>query len=195
MFYNLLIVIFKVIVKVFFFMEVEGVENVPKEGGAILCPNHISMWDPIACTVAQNRKLAYMAKAEVYNFKLLTWFFKSVNVFPVERDNRRANVKSIMTMENLLREGHALIVFPEGTRVRKGKKSEPKNGAVRMALHTGVPIVPFGINGNFKIFRKVKIKIGEPIFYKEENGEKVYTEQINVLTKELMGKINELAGR
>lgn len=145
--------------KFLFFLRVEGAGALPESGGAILCANHRSFWDPILLLVSSKRPLAFIAKEELFTNKLFAFVLRKMNCFPVRRDG--SDIGIVKTALTLLKKGEILMIFPEGERIRKGKKPRPKPGALRLAIMGGVPLVPAGISGNFRLFRRMRVRYGE----------------------------------
>jgi 1-acyl-sn-glycerol-3-phosphate acyltransferase len=145
-----------------------GVENVPREGGFVLAANHLSNFDPwaVGLPIFPWRYLRFMAKSELWWFPLGP-IIKAGGAFKVRRGERDAD--AIDTAVQLAREGHAVVVFPEGTRRRKGlvKKHEARahTGAARVALGADVPLIPAAIKGTDKLRRLGPLRViyGTPV--------------------------------
>lgn len=167
-------------------------ENVPKEGGIIVCANHSSLLDPVFTAVALKRKLTFMAKKELFSFKPFGWLISSLGAFPVDRGKN--DVGAVKTSIKLLKGGHAMLLFPQGTRCKRADNVEAKHGAVRLAIMTGVPILPVCISEGHSFFgKRGYVKIGEPIDYTEYKGAHLTDEDYTRLSSELMEKIYELS--
>ncbi len=179
--------IFKVVAIILYRPEIVGKENIPKNEAAILCPNHVHALDSAVIITMIDRKINVLAKEELFKNKFIYWIADIFGVYPVKRDKK--SVESIKISLKLLKNKELLLIFPEGTRNGMAKKVKPKDGAVKLALRASVPIVPIGIEGDFKLFRKVKVKIGEPILYSEYATKSNNKEFLDTLTKELMDKI------
>ena len=134
------------------------------EGGAVICPNHTALRDPLYVAVAMKPsvKMRYMAKAELFESRLLGWFLNSLGAFPVKRGT--ADIQAIRESIKSLNDGCKLVVFPEGTRVTEGKEAEAKGGAAMLAAKTGLPIVPTYISNGRTFFKRVDVVFGEPIY-------------------------------
>ena len=158
----------RVLTKILFFLHVDGGENIPKTGGVILCANHRSCWDAVLISACMRRPLAAIGKEELFQNKLFAFVLRKLNCYPVKRGGGDLGV--VKTAISLLQKGEALLIFPEGERIRKGKTPNPKPGAFRLAQMTGVPLVPMGIGGNFRLFRKMRIRVGTPIDMTGEKG-------------------------
>lgn len=177
--------ILRVFLWIVFRVEKHGEENIPKEGACIICPNHVSNWDPLIMVICTKRPLRMMAKAELYKNPLLRFLAFVFEIFPVKRES--GDIESIKKSLKILKNKEVLALYPEGTRKGMEKGLKPKNGAVIIATRAGVPIIPVGIQGNFKIFRKVKINYGKPIYYKKSEIDIQNKEQIDKLTRRSYG--------
>ena len=151
-----------------FRLRARGVENVPREGGAVLAANHVSNFDPwpLGLPLFPRRYLRFMAKSELYWWPL-RYVLKLGGAFPVRRGQR--DEEAIQTAVRLCREGELVVMFPEGTRRKKGlrKKWEarPHTGAARIAIEAGVPLIPAAIKGTDSLARlgPLRVAYGEPI--------------------------------
>ena len=150
-----------------------GVKNVPKDGPLVLAPNHFSQMDHFFVGVYLRRKVRFMAKSQLFGPPVLTYIYKHGGVFPVRRGHR--DEEAFETARQLLAQGEMLLVYAEGGRSRSGTLGEPKPGIGRIALETGVPIVPVAIHGSeqarqWKRFRfpKVTVEFGEPVSFPVE---------------------------
>lgn len=115
-FYKFVLKLFTLYSKTFYKYEVIGAENVPDEGNIILAANHKSALDPIFVSIAiKNREIATIAKKELFNNKLLGKILTKLHVIPIDRDN--PGISSIKTILKKIKEGYAIGIFPEGTRV------------------------------------------------------------------------------
>lgn len=166
--------------------------SVPESGGLIVCANHSCLLDPVFIAVALKRKLTFMAKKELFNFKPFGKLISLLGAFPVDREHN--DVSAVKTAIRLLKGGHALLMFPQGTRCRMEDNVQAKHGAIRLAIMTGVPILPVGVSENHKAFRrKGVVSIGEPIDYSSYKGAKLTDEDCDRLSEELMQKIYALS--
>jgi 1-acyl-sn-glycerol-3-phosphate acyltransferase len=129
-------------------ITVTGVEHVPKTGAFILAPNHYSEIDPLVVGVAMwkaDRMPRFLAKASLWKVPVLSWLLRHSGQVPVERQGSGRGTDPIAAAEKIAREGLAVIFYPEGTLTRDPDywPMRGKSGAVRMALHAGIPIIPF----------------------------------------------------
>lgn len=141
--------------------DVKGVENIPKEGAAIICANHIHLLDSVTIVIHIKRMIYIMVKKELMKSKIGYWFFDKLGCFAVDRG--KGDVKAIEDAEGHVKDGDLLMIFPEGKRNGMAKGIKMKKGAAMIALQTKTPIIPVGISGSFKLFTKVKIRIGKPM--------------------------------
>ena len=175
----------------FYKIDIIGKENIPKEGGYILCSNHIHWMDPILY-VCENKRMIYaIAKEELFSSKLKAWVMKRLGLIKVERDGSN-NKKSIEEAVNHLKNNDLLLIYPEGTRFGLKKGVKPKKGVALMAMEARVPIIPMAMVGSFKPFTKIRIIIDKPMdiseFYPKE-GENVNLRNMVKLTNNVMDRI------
>ena len=131
--------------RLWFRIRVTGMEHVPRDGPAILAPNHKSFLDPLFVGLVVRRPVRYMAKVEMFRGRLAGLLLR-LGAFPVRRGE--ADADAVDTACAILREGGLVVVFPEGTRVdERDALGSPHHGAGRLALETGAPIVPVAIKG------------------------------------------------
>jgi 1-acyl-sn-glycerol-3-phosphate acyltransferase len=156
--------IFKTIFKLFYRCHVFGIENIPKSGGAIVAPNHISFFDPPLSGSAMKRPLYFMAKRELFNIPIFGWIIKQTNAFPVKRGS--LDLLAVKHALHILKKGKLLLMFPEGTRSKNGKIGKARAGVGMVACVAQVPLIPVKIeNTNSMLqFKQIKIKYGRPIY-------------------------------
>ena len=179
-----LVYIFNLVV---FRVEKNGEENIKEKGAYLICANHRSNWDAPILVSNLKRKVYVMAKAELFKNKFIKWFGRKCCVFPVKRGMR--DIESIKYSWNLLKDGEILVIFPEGTRNGMEKNGKAQNGVAYMAIRTGVPVIPVGIQGEMKPFKKVKLNIGEPLDFSQYKTNKPEKEILDKVSKEIMDNI------
>jgi len=200
MFYSFVRAICWLLLKIFWRMEIIGIENLPESGGLIIASNHVSYLDPAVLVASLNRKIYIITKKEVFKNTFVSFILKNMNAFSVDREN--VDILAFKKAINILREEKVLGIFPEGTRSSNGKLQELKLGVIKIAMKTGVPILPVGIIGTHKIYprgikfpilfkHKIIVKYGAPQhFNKLKSKDKIYQkEELNLLSK----KIRELS--
>ena len=182
--------LFKIGAIIMYRPKIVGKENLPKETAAIICPNHVHALDSAVIIAMNKRKINVLAKEELFKNKFLCFIADLFGIYPVKRDNK--SMESIKISLKLLKTNELLMIFPEGTRNGMAKGVKPKDGAVKLAIKANVPIIPVGIKGNFKLFRKVKVNIGKPLYYSEYKKEINNKELLDELTENLMEEIVKL---
>ncbi|WP_026560231.1 lysophospholipid acyltransferase family protein [Bacillus sp. J37] len=170
-----------------FRIKVEGLEHFPKEGGVLLCTNHISNLDPPVVGVTAPRKVLFMAKAELFNVPVLKQLLTNFGTFPVKRGG--GDREAIRAGLKVLKEGHVLGLFPEGTRSKDGKLGKGQAGAGFFALRSTAAVVPCAIIGPYKTFRTLRVVYGKPINMEEYRERKINAEE---MTSIIMEEINKL---
>ena len=171
-------------------LRVHGKENIP-EGAAIVCCNHSAFSDPIWVMFAAHPKRIFrtMAKKELFSHKILGFLITKVGAFPVDRST--SDINAVKTSMQILKSGDKLLIFPEGTRIRKGKTSAPHGGAVMIAARMGVPIVPVYLSTDKRIFRPLDVVFGEP-YHPHPSDRRVSNEELDALSQDMMQRIYAL---
>jgi glycerol-3-phosphate dehydrogenase (NAD(P)+) len=161
--------VLKTAVLIYFRLRRLGREHIP-EGGVILAANHRSFLDPFAIGCCVGRPIYFVAKRELFKNPLIGWFLNCMGAFPVRRGE--SDEESVATSLALLERGEAVVIFPEGTRIRTGSLQRPKRGVGRLALESGKPVVPIAVTGSerardgWKIKPvKVHIRTGAPLTF------------------------------
>jgi 1-acyl-sn-glycerol-3-phosphate acyltransferase len=126
--------------------EVRGRRHVPREGGLLVASNHISFWDPPMIGSALPREVHFLAKEELFRTPGLGWLIRSLNSIPIRRGV--ADLSGLARALEVLRQGDALLMFPEGSRMRDGELHPARPGVGMMAVQADVPIVPCYISGS-----------------------------------------------
>lgn len=155
-----------------------GLENFPKTGGAILAANHESMFDiPLLCSLG--RPLSWISKEEIGRIPFLGWSLKAMGAYFVKRNQSSHDINVMKDVEDGLKRGASIVVFPEGTRTRTGKLLPLKKGAFKTAQNAQVPLVPIAITGTFQIAppgqwpsrgHSVTVRIGAPLMISPEES-------------------------
>lgn len=147
--------------KFWFGAKISGLENIPADGGCIVCGNHISNHDAVLVASFYKRKCVFLAKKELF-VPGISGFLKKLGAIPV---NRGANdLGAIKASLRALKGGMPLVLFPQGTRCKELRFEDFKNGAPFMSIKANVPIIPVGISGKFKLGGGLKLKFGKPIY-------------------------------
>jgi 1-acyl-sn-glycerol-3-phosphate acyltransferase len=155
---------FRIMFKLFYRYHIEGVENIPKTGGAIIAPNHMSFFDPPITGAAMKRPLYFMAKKELFDVPIFGWTIRQTNAFPVKRGVQ--DMSAMRHAFSLLEEEHLLLIFPEGARSKDGNLGKARAGAGMVACNAQVPLIPVKIKNTNMMskFKQIRIKYGKPIY-------------------------------
>lgn len=178
--------------KIVYRVKIIGTENIPKEGAVIFCGNHRSFLDPPLLEVTCKRDdTRFLAKEELTKNKFLAYLGKVFNVILVKR-----NAKDLGPMKEsikTLKDGACIAIFPEGTRngIEKGEKV--KDGASYFALNSDAVVIPVGIKGGNKPFKKTYITYGEPLNFNEYKANKKDKEVIESVTSKIIENIIKLS--
>ena len=210
MFYQFLkYVVLGPILKLLFRPWVEGAENLPVKGPAILASNHLSFSDSIFLPLCVPRRITFLAKSDYFTgrgFKgfLTRGFFKGVGQVPIDRSGGRASEAALRKALEILGSGEVLGIYPEGTRSPDGRLYRGKTGIARMALEAGVPVIPVAMINTFDIqppgqvmprIMKVGIRIGEPLDFSRYQGMEGDRFVLRSITDEIMYELMELSGQ
>lgn len=169
-------------------IQIIGQENFPKEGGVLLCSNHIDELDPPVVGITAPRPVNFMAKEELFKLPILKGILPKVHAFPVKRG--LSDRQALRTAISLLKDGEVVGLFPEGTRNRTGKLGKGFSGAGFFALRGGDAVVmPCAVIGPYKAFRKVTVVYGQPIDMTPYRENKTKPEEV---TEVIMASIQKL---
>jgi len=177
--------------------RVKGRENVPSQGPVLVVANHLNLADPPLLGVSLGRKMVFMAKKELFRFRFLGYFIHGFGAFPIHRG--QLDRKALRQAEQVLADGLALVMFPEGMRSRSRRLRPAFPGSALLALRCGVPILPIGITGTEKIkgvvwlLRRpeITVNIGHP-FHLPPASSKLTKAELTKLTDYMMGRIADL---
>jgi len=193
--YAILKPLVRVLMRVLFRPRWTGADNVPAEGPVLIAANHLSLLDPPLVAGGVPRQVHFMAKAELFRIPLLGGFIRRLNAHPVERDG--ADTGALRSALSLLRAGHVLLIFPEGTRGRDGTLGSGKAGAGMLAARGEAPVVPVYIRGTGRALprgalfprpARVTVAYGPPLRFAGTRGRARYQE----ITNEIMAAIGRL---
>ena len=190
-------------------LHVEGRENVPREGSLIVASNHLSFIDSIVIPLASGRQVHFLGKAEYFQGSGLRgaavrWFHSTAGTIPVDRSDPRAAAASLEMSEDVLRQGEAFGVYPEGTRSPDGRLHRGRTGVARMALSTGATLLPCAVIGTDHVqpsgsngFRpaKVTVKFGVPVDVTGLSARFQKAALLRAITDATMDAIGELSGQ
>jgi len=172
--YWVLKVILTPIFRVLWRIEVDGRENIPTSGPAVLAANHQSFCDSVFIPIAVRRRVTFLAKAEYFDSKRTAWFFRAIGQIPVRRGGGSDSERALETARaDVLGRGRILCIYPEGTRSVDAFVHKGRTGATRMSRECGVPVIPVGVLGTVEVqpvdarflrpFKRVTIRFGAPM--------------------------------
>lgn len=190
MFYNIAKAIVYFVFHLIFRVEVKGIENIPKDDGAIICPNHISWIDPPLVAVSIPRKVRPMAKQELFKNPVLGFLLTKLGVYPIRRGE--ADLNAIKTTLKVLKDKQLVLLFPEGTRIKGKELGKASPGVAMFSIKSGKTAVPVLVSGSYKLFSKVYISIGKPLDFTKYKKDKMTNEDYTELSQMIMSKIKEL---
>jgi 1-acyl-sn-glycerol-3-phosphate acyltransferase len=188
---------------------IEGLEHIPESGGAILASNHLAVVDSFFLPLLVPRRITFPAKQEYFTQpglvgRLKKAFFSGVGQIPIDRSGGSAARGAIDTAVRLLREGHLLGIYPEGTRSPDGRLYKGKTGVARIALEAGVPVIPVAMIGTDRVNpigsrlwrpHHVHIRIGAPLDFTRYAGMAGDRFIERSMTDEIMYELMELSGQ
>ena len=173
---------------IIFLPRVKGRGNIPKANAAVLAGNHLTVLDCFLVMSGTKRCIHFLAKSELFKFRITNWFFKNAGLIPVFRNGR--DKRALESAVECLKNGALVGVFPEGT-VNKGESGSLlpfKIGAVKMAQEAAAPIIPFTISGRYIPFcRSIEIVFHKPFYVGDGN----LGEQNKILVKKVCNSLND----
>jgi 1-acyl-sn-glycerol-3-phosphate acyltransferase len=196
--------------RVFFTPKVTGAENIPASGGALLASNHLSMSDSLFLPVMTRRRVSFLAKKEYFTGRGLKGrakaaFVRGTGLIPLDRNDADAAAAALATGARAVRDGLLLGVYPEGTRSPDGRLYRGKTGVARMAMDTGVPVVPVAMVGTDRVqpigkviprLARVGVRIGAPLKPPVPSDDPaVEKRQVREFTERVMAAIAALSGQ
>ena len=210
MFYLLLkYVLLGPLLRLLFRPRIEGLENVPDEGPAIVAGNHLSFSDHFLMPAILRRRITFLAKAEYFTGpglkgRLTAAFFRSAGQIPVNRAGRGAAQAAVDEGVAVLSRGELLGIYPEGTRSHDGRLYKGRVGVASMALRAEVPVIPCAMVGTFELqppgrklprLGRVTIRFGKPLDFSRYAGLEEERTVLRAATDEIIHEILQLSGQ
>ncbi|MFE9903667.1 lysophospholipid acyltransferase family protein [Streptomyces achromogenes] len=208
-YYVLKYVLLGPLLRLVFRPRIEGLEQVPVSGPAIIAGNHLSFSDHFLMPAVLKRRITFLAKAEYFTGsglkgRFTAFFFRGAGQIPVDRSGKEAGQAAIREGLGVLRRGELLGIYPEGTRSHDGRLYKGKVGVAVLALTAGVPVVPCAMIGTFEAqppgrvvprIRPVTIRFGEPLDFSRYAGMEREKAVLRAVTDEIVYAILTLSGQ
>jgi 1-acyl-sn-glycerol-3-phosphate acyltransferase len=186
--------------------KVDGLDNVPSEGPAILASNHLSFIDSMFIPLLVKRRVVYLGKADYFDKRRTRWFMRAVGVIPVRREGGSAGEAAIQTGIQALRDGNIIAIYPEGTRSPDGRLYRGKTGVARMVLEAQAPVIPVAVSGTDEIMPigmkvprtipgRVRVEFGKPLRFDRHHDNPKDRFVLRSVTDEIMYEIMMLSGQ
>ena len=187
---------------------IEGREHIPRTGPVLLASNHLSFSDSFVIPLVAPRRVVFLAKSEYFTGKGLSgmwvrWLFTATGAVPVRRGTHGAAQEALDSALEILNDGHAFVIYPEGTRSLDGRLYRGRTGVAWLALTAGCPVVPVALSGTQDIqpvgsrvprIRKITVRFGEPLDFSHLQGAKPGPARREA-TDAIMAAIHELSGQ
>src|SRR4051794_27720135 len=193
------------ILRFLFRIRVEGLENLPKKGPAILASNHLSFSDSIFLPLMLRRRVTFVAKAEYFEDKKTAWFFRAVGQIPIKRGGGSASLRALESAQEVLEAGHLFGIYPEGTRSPDGRLYKGHTGVGRLALRTRAPVFAVAMLGTRdaqpigqakpRFFMPITIRISRPLTFERLYERPTDPLALRQITDEIMFELSELSGQ
>ncbi|MEU0525138.1 lysophospholipid acyltransferase family protein [Streptomyces niveus] len=208
-YYVLKYVLLGPLLRLLFRPRIQGLDNIPADGAAIVAGNHLSFSDHFLMPAIIRRRITFLAKAEYFTGpgvkgRLTATFFRSAGQIPVDRSGKEAGQAAIREGLGVLGKGELLGIYPEGTRSHDGRLYKGKVGVAVMAIKAQVPVVPCAMVGTFEIqppgqkipnIKQVTIRFGEPLDFSRYAGLENQKAAVRAVTDEIMYAILGLSGQ
>ncbi|MDL9944391.1 lysophospholipid acyltransferase family protein [Gordonia sp. ABSL11-1] len=189
--------------------KIEGLENIPDRGPAILASNHLAVMDSFYLPLMVNRRIYFLAKSEYFTGTGLKgafqrWFFSAVGQIPIDRSGAEAAAGALISARRQLEAGELMGMYPEGTRSPDGRLYKGKTGLARIALDTGVPVIPVAMINTDKLNppgsiiprpSRIVVKIGKPLNFARYEGMQGNRFIERAITDEIMYELMQLSGQ
>lgn len=189
--------------------KIEGLENIPTRGPAILASNHLAVMDSFYLPLMVPRRIYFLAKSEYFTEPGLKggfkkWFFTSAGQIPIDRSGAQAASGALTAARRQLEGGKVMGMYPEGTRSPDGRLYKGKTGLARVALDTGVPVIPVAMINTNKLNppgsvlprpARIVVKIGKPLNFARYEGMQGNRFIERAITDEIMYELMQLSGQ
>ncbi|HET6654483.1 MAG TPA: lysophospholipid acyltransferase family protein [Nocardioides sp.] len=188
---------------------VEGLDNLPATGPVIVASNHLSFADSLVIPIVAPRKVTFLAKEQYFTGTgikgaISRGWFTGIGMIPVNRDDSRSALASLDIALDVLSQGGAFGIYPEGTRSRDGRLYRGRTGVAHLALTSGAPVVPVGVTGTQNLqpvgsrlprLAKVTVRFGEPMRFRQQYDGVPLGRARREVTDQVMNAIQRLSGQ
>jgi 1-acyl-sn-glycerol-3-phosphate acyltransferase len=191
------------LLRFFYRVTTEGLENVPAKGPAILVSNHVSFCDSIFLPLVLRGRVTFVAKAEYFDDPKTAWFFRAVGQIPIKREGGSASAGALAAATEVLQKGGLFGIYPEGTRSPDGRLYKGHTGVARLALENNVPVLPVAMvgtrevqpigQGKPRVFMPVTIRIGAPRRFEHFADRRDDPKMLRQITDEIMFELRALS--
>ena len=189
----------------FYRVRVEGLDNVPASGAAILAGNHLAVFDSFFLPLVLDRRITFVAKAEYFEDPKTAWFFRAAGQIPIKREGGSASQRAMDSAREVLEAGELFGIYPEGTRSPDGRLHKGHTGVARLALQCNAPVLAVAMIGTReaqpigkvvpKLFMPITIKISKPMRFDRYADRVGDPKALRQITDEIMFELRELSGQ
>jgi 1-acyl-sn-glycerol-3-phosphate acyltransferase len=193
------------VIRFFYRIRVEGLEHVPKRGGAILASNHVSFSDSIFLPAVLRRRVTFVAKAEYFDDPKTAWIFRALGQIPIRRGGGSASQGALDAASEVLQAGRLFGIYPEGTRSPDGRLYRGRTGVARLALTNKVPVVAVAMIGTREaqpigqikpnVFRPITVRFSAPLDFSRFQDRAKEPLALRQITDEIMFELQALSGQ
>ncbi len=173
--------------RVFFKLEIVGLEHIDMTQNYVVCANHLNWQDPVVLGGVLPFTTRFMGKKELFKNPIVGAFIRKIGVFPVDRDTN--DLKAIKMALTILKDKQSLGLFPEGTRNKGFEPLKVKAGTAMLAVKTQTPVLPITIDSFYKLGSPLRIAFHKPIFLDDYYGQRVEAEVYEALSQEIIDSI------
>ncbi|MFW0791694.1 lysophospholipid acyltransferase family protein [Gordonia sp. CPCC 205333] len=189
--------------------KIEGLENIPADGAAILASNHLAVVDSFYLPLMVPRRIYFLAKSEYFTGTgakgaFQRWFFSASGQIPIDRSGADAAAGALLSARRMLDQGELMCMYPEGTRSPDGRLFKGKTGLARVAMETGLPVIPVAMIGTDGLnppgttiprLARITVKIGKPLDFSRFDGMAGNRFIERAVTDEIMYELMQLSGQ
>jgi 1-acyl-sn-glycerol-3-phosphate acyltransferase len=193
------------VLRFLFRVRVEGAENVPADGAAILASNHLSFSDSIFLPLVLRRRITFVAKAEYFDDPKTAWFFRAVGQIPIKREGGSASQGALDAASEVLERGGLFGIYPEGTRSPDGRLYKGHTGVARLALRNKVPVLAVAMVGTReaqpigqvkpRFFMPITVRISAPMSFERYYDRADDPRVLREITDQVMFELRDLSGQ